>query len=333
MRQYTGRGAVCNAFFTLCRAWARPPIAYNRRLYWDREFMGKRTSGMRYGIVVNPRSGRHSRDRKERVIREVAQRLGGGCPVVGLDTTCSAELAEEARRLSRQVDVLVIAGGDGTIADVINAMDQPVRVGLLPVGSANALACALGLPMNVMWATRRIAEGKPRPIDLILCDGSRKAAMTGVGIEAEILRRREPWLNRHLGNAIPYFLATAGALRNYVRTEVRIIVDGQEHEVRQAISVVVTKIPSYGFGLKLVPQARLDDGRLHVLTGNMGAMSLAWSLLKAFVVPNRAGQYLSGPRVVVECASPRWLEADGELCREGTRFEFEVLPGALTIQC
>ncbi len=288
---------------------------------------------MRYGILVNPRSGRHGRDRKERIIREVAQRLGGGCLVAGLDTTCSAELAEEARRLSGRVDVLVIAGGDGTIADVINAIDQPMRVGLLPVGSANALACALGLPMNVMRATQRIAEGKARPIDLILCDGSRKAAMTGVGIEAEILRRREPWLNRGLGSAIPYFLATAGAMRHYVRTDVRITVDGQEHEVPQAISVVVTKIPSYGFGLKLVPQARLDDGRLHVLTGNMGMFSLGWSLLKAFVVPNRAGRYLSGSRVVVECDSPRWLEADGELCREGTRFEFEVLPGALMIQC
>ena len=288
---------------------------------------------MRYGILANPRSGPHNGDRRKRLIDEAAARLGGHCRIAGLDTTSSAELAEEAVRLSKDVDVLIIAGGDGTIADVINAVEPALPIGLLPIGSANALACALHLPLNVAGATRRIASGQTRRIDLILCDRSRKAIMTGLGIEAEILRRRQPWLGRRLGGAIPYFVATAAAVRHYARTDAHVVVDGQGYDIPQAISVVVTKIPSYGFGLKLVPRAEVDDGQLHVLTGNMSRTALAYSLVKALIMPNRAGHYVSGSHVAVDCAEPQWLEADGELYREGTHFEFDVLPDALTVCC
>jgi len=292
----------------------------------------------RYGILVNPRSGPHRERTRQRLVEQAAAVLGRDCRMVGWDTACREALADAARRLSREVDVLVIAGGDGTIAQVINAMDRPVPVGLLPIGSANALACALGLPKNPATAARRIATGRPHAIDLIACDDPDgrtpcRAVMTGVGIEAEILRRRDKWLGRGLGRAAPYFLATAEAMLRYRRADMQLTVDGQRMDVPRAISVVVTKIPSYGFGLKLVPQARVDDGLLHVLTGNMGTLPFGAALLQAFVRPNRAGQYLAGREVTVRYSEPRWLETDGELCRLDTEFRFQVLPGALTVVC
>lgn len=290
---------------------------------------------MKYGILINPRAGTRSLAWKKRCLERLMELLGPDCAAAGLDTAGAAQLCAAAQQLAARVSVLIIAGGDGTISDVINALpcdgDSGPVLGLVPIGSANALARALSLPSDLIQAAARIRSGKPRRIDLVLCDNERRAIMTAVGIEADVLRRRDAWLARGLRGAVPYFLATAGAIFGYERTDTCVAVDGIRYEVARAVSAIVTKIPSYAFGLNLVPQAHLDDGQLHLLTGNLDTWPLICALAKAFFAPNQAGLYRCGRQILIETAQPRWLETDGELFRRATHFEFRILPAAVTI--
>jgi diacylglycerol kinase family enzyme len=89
------------------------------------------------------------------------------------------------------VEVLIVAGGDGTFSDAINALDSNTVFSFLPFGSGCALQYALDLPPQLTRVAKRIKEGRLHLYDLILCDDSRKAFMASVGLEADILHRRE----------------------------------------------------------------------------------------------------------------------------------------------
>ncbi|MBN1815725.1 MAG: hypothetical protein JW828_00100 [Sedimentisphaerales bacterium] len=286
---------------------------------------------MKYGMVINPASGPLTRKAKGALVEKLKSILGHDCRITGLDTQTKHQLVEAARDLAGQASILILAGGDGTFSQILNALGTDPTYALLPIGSANALARTLGLSKKPLRAIRQIQEGQVRTMDLVCCDGSRLGVLTAVGIEADILCRRDRLLARGFRGAVPYFIATAQSIRYYQRTDITLRLDGQVRQIPRAVSVIVSKIPSYGFGLNLIPQAQVDDGMLHILTGNVGKLHLAWALLKSFVVPNRTGLYLHGTRLVLETAQPRWLQTEGELYRQGTLFTFEALPGALKI--
>ncbi|MBN1124539.1 MAG: hypothetical protein JXA82_05990 [Sedimentisphaerales bacterium] len=268
---------------------------------------------------------------KRALVDTIGRILGNDCRILGLDTSSKLQLCDAARELAAQSSILIIAGGDGTFSHILNSLGTEPTYALLPIGSANALAQTLGMPRNPLQAIQRIQEGQVRKIDLIRCDGRRLGVLTAVGIEADILRRRDRLLAKGLRGATPYFIATAQSIWQYKRTDMILTLDDQVQHIPRAVSVIVAKIPSYGFGLNLIPQARMDDGLLHILTGNIGKLHLTWAIFKSLFVPNHTGLYLRGQKLIIETAQPRWLQTEGELYQEGTRFELEVLPGALKI--
>jgi len=291
------------------------------------------TRHVKFGMIVNPTAGPANVSRKVRTLQAVREILGD-CEIRGLDTRSREEFMQCAAELAREVDVLIVAGGDGTMSDAINALDSDTVFSYLPFGSGCALGHALELPPQLTRVARRIKEGRLRLLDLILCDDSRKAFMSSVGLEADIINRRESLRESGIKGPQAYAMATFGSFfADLERTDMSIALDGEELTVPNAVTAIVTKIPYYGYKMRVVPNAVFDDGCLHLLAVNSGWGEIVQNLANAFLNENKLGLYRQAREIRITTQRERYAQIDGNLYRKGTTFHFQVLPQALRMWC
>jgi diacylglycerol kinase family enzyme len=120
--------------------------------------------------------------------------------------------------------------------------------------------------------------------------------------------------------------------RDYRRPAAHILTDHTRMAVRNLLSLMVVKQPYYGFGLKVMPEARFDDERLHLRCIDATLLSTLWAGLSSFTIGNRCGRYLSGRQVTVHLDQASLLQIDGNLAWKADHFSFAVLPQALKIK-
>ena len=129
---------------------------------------------MKYGIIVNPISGKRNPDGKKRLLDLASEVLNRDCIIAGMDTTSREQLCQCAIELASKVSTLIIAGGDGTISDVVNAVDTDMVFAHLPIGSACAFAQSAKIPKNIINSAIAIRDGSVHKLDMTLCDNEKK---------------------------------------------------------------------------------------------------------------------------------------------------------------
>lgn len=287
----------------------------------------------RYGIIVNPSAGRAATETKRRVIAECARILGEDTLVAGWETRTPDELRSRAGEIAAEVDVLVVAGGDGTLSDIMNAIGGDTVLSYLPMGSGNAWRNTLGLPRSGSKIAEQIRGGRVHTIDLILVDEERKGILASVGFEGRALTERKKLLEQGINGLDAYFRATAKIFfGGYRGSDAQVDLDDKSVTVKDAVSLIVTKTPFYGYGLKVVPRAELDDGRLHVLLVSGHPASIFSGIVTSFQDGHLFGEYTKCRSVKITTEKERHLQVDGTLVRKGTDFTFRVLPGALKMR-
>ncbi|MDQ2882113.1 MAG: diacylglycerol kinase family lipid kinase [Actinomycetota bacterium] len=278
---------------------------------------------MRATLIVNPHSGRGA---ATRVAGTVADTLRAAVP--SLVATVTADAAETSRVAAQAVergdDVLAVLGGDGT------------ALAVLPSGSGNDLAAALGIPADPVRAAQHIVQalrtGQRRQIDLGRIEGA--AGFTTVlctGFDAAVNKRANAM--RWPAGPRRYDLAVLAELAALTPRPVRVQVAGTEVEL-EAILVAVGNGSSYGGGLRICPDATLTDGLLDVIV--IAAVSRR-RLLRVFPTLRRGGHVhepevtvLRGETVRID-GDPGWpVYADGE--PQGTLpVTVHCEPGVLTV--
>jgi YegS/Rv2252/BmrU family lipid kinase len=173
--------------------------------------------------------------------------------------TLTAELAPE-------VDVLVVFGGDGTVHEVANGLplggDGPL-VALLPAGTGNDLARALGLPPDPVAAATELTGARPRRLDLLDCGPRRAANGVNAGFAAAATETLSRPVKKVLGPAA-YLVGGVRAGVSPPTWPARVEVGGRVVE-GEALAVVVGNGGSFGGGRWLLPEADPGDGLLDVL--------------------------------------------------------------------
>jgi YegS/Rv2252/BmrU family lipid kinase len=205
-------------------------------------------------IVFNPAAGRRRAQLLWRVLDVMAE---NGVRLEIVETTRAGHATELARdAASRGSDLVVAAGGDGTIAEVARGLaGSPARLGIIPLGTANVLAQELGLSFAPRAVAASLAFGRTRAIWPGIASGSAGSRlfvqMLGIGFDAQVVYRLPVRLKRVLGRGA-YVVQTLCELARYRFPQVQVRIDGRES---CAGSVIVSKGHLYGGNYTLAPGA------------------------------------------------------------------------------
>ena len=272
---------------------------------------------MRVMLVTNPKAGR------SRGVAAAAQAedefRGAGWEVVSRPTTGPTDAAPLARQAAeRGFDLVVACGGDGTLSQVLaGLLDTGVPAGIVPAGTGNDLARTLGVSRLPRAAARQLVDGRTVQIDLLeVNDGALWSAnVMGVGFDAAVAARISRG-GRFAGRALAYLDAVLQEIVRHRPSQLRLRTPGREWQGK-ALLVAVANGRSYGAGMKIAPQAEVDDGLLDiVLVEEVGRLGFLLNLPRVY-----AGTHIHHPavhtwratEVVIETDRPCPVLADGDL--------------------
>lgn len=235
---------------------------------------------------------------------------------------------------------LVVVGGDGTLVDVLNAVSgSGAELGLVPAGDANDVTRELGLPRDPLAAARLLLSWSTRPVDLV---SARPAAgrrhlyigVGGAGLDAEAARLAANRF-RLLPGVVRYLAGALLALAGFQPFALDAAFDGRRYR-GQAVLVAVANAPAYGGGIRIAPEARMDDGWLDAVVleqlGWFRALAAVPALLHSGDLRGLRLHRFRARRVRLSSERPVMFHGDGELLGK-VPVEIEVLPGAQRIVC
>ena len=253
-----------------------------------------------------------------------------GCDVTIRTTAAAGEgtrLAAAAR--AADYDVVAIAGGDGTINEVVNGLpDDPAMVAVVPLGTANVVALEIGLRATAAAIAGTIAAGRPMRVHLGRVNGRAFVMMAGAGFDAAVVAGVDPGRKRRLGRWA-YVLETVRQLFRHRARPLAVTVDGVRHT---AASVVVGNGHYYGGRFVCTPDARLGQPGFQVcLARGAGRLSvLRYGLALALGALARMPDVtlVRGTRVRIDGPAGAPVQADGDIVAR-LPAEIEVAPRVL----
>lgn len=219
-------------------------------------------------LVVNPAAGR---GRALELLPQVAGQLGDA----GLETEIRLSRSfDEAQVMIRSavagnLDVLAVMGGDGMMhlglnscAEARRAGNSQIALGVIPAGTGNDFARGIGLdPADAVAAAAVIGAGRRRAVDLAWVNDRFVGAVLATGFDALVNQRANamPWPK----GSLRYPIATLAELRVFAPLSYRLTLDGHVREL-DAMLVAVGNTSSYGGGMRICPDADVEDGLLEV---------------------------------------------------------------------
>jgi len=297
---------------------------------------------MKIGAIVNPNAGGWKRI----AIPEARQdRLAA--VERWLDPTGSRRIPmwetrqpEDGARFAREAqeigcETLVAVGGDGTLHAVLQGLtDDRMRLGLIPMGTANVLARILKIPLhNPAQAGQIVCEGVERRLDLGALGARRFALVAGLGFDGAVVRAVPAASKRRLG-VWAYVLAALRQSRLYPSTPITLTLDAGSAQTFDAYQVLIANGELYGGRFRLGPTVRPDDGlldvfvflRRHSLRRDLAGHALALALGR---LPRASGVCCYQARqIAFHAPSPLPLELDGDAIDAPSAI-FTIQPAAL----
>jgi diacylglycerol kinase (ATP) len=284
-------------------------------------------------FVVNPALIGTGSDFGGRLI-ELAEQLGWDGMV--LETSAGLNVEAIGAALSRREFQLVLAaGGDGTVAEVMAAAHQQnVPMGIVPRGTANIVARELGLPAGWRKATRRALERFPatRPVDLMRVNDGYSALASGIGFDATVMRYTPRALKYWLGRAA-YLAAGAWWLPQAPLFECTIRADGEAIEMTAVVVLVVNAGMLGAAPFRFGPNIAIDDGLLDIVVYRPRTLGDRAGVLWRIVRQRSDGSSMlqrKARSVEIKAPDVQWYEVDGEVHR-GNVLRAEIVPGGVRV--
>ena len=280
-------------------------------------------------IIYNPISGR----RRKPLLDGVVGRLtAAGCTV---DVSCTGKRGDAERMAAEaspdRYDVIAVAGGDGTINEVLNGMTKTsLPLGLIPMGTANVLAAEIGLPVTADAIAQTLLTGKRQPIDVGIAGTRRFVMMAGVGFDADVVQGIIPGLKRAVGKGAYVWQSLVEILR-YRPQRFRLTLDGIEYS---AASAVFANGHFYAGRFTCAPEASLTDGKLHVClfktSGRLSVIRYGNALMLGTLHKRRDIEIIPATRIRVDGEDGSPVHGDGDILAV-TPLDIGIEPGGVEL--
>lgn len=273
-------------------------------------------------IIYNPIAGK---GRSARFREAVENRLAEtNAEYAFHETRGRRDAVKIARALTRgasdYVDIVAM-GGDGTLHEVLNGIDDPgrVRLGIIPCGSGNDFAAAAGIPQTAEGALDVLLSGEAKYTDYMECSGVRGINAIGTGIDVDILRRYNRM--KVLKGAAAYLASLVMSVLTY-KPPCFSELSGGESVPHNAFIACAGNGRRIGGGIPICPEAVIDDGMLDlVIIDNIRRAAIPRAfvkLLKGRILSLPETNFKRQDQVTIRSDGPMPIQIDGEI--------YETLP-------
>ncbi len=294
--------------------------------------------GKNIACIINPSAANRKWKRRRLLRRYLTENLPGKIFDSHEDKIHTTRLAKE---LSERNDIIIAAGGDGTIADVIQGILESknhnnIALGIIPLGSGNAFRRSLGIPKSVKKATQIIREGKARKVDLLEIEGTR-AAFGSIGASAQITKEKQ---NINIPGLWGHVYAAKIMPRLPQKEQEVELIDGMDDSGKpfdrmilrlKVLDCVVSKTKHFGYGWRIAPKAEIEDGYIDTVFFEMSGLKYALLFpLIYFGILQRTQRHYKAKKIIFY-GKNLTIQYHGEILGTKDRIEVKVLPKALKI--
>jgi diacylglycerol kinase (ATP) len=268
---------------------------------------------MKLFVIVNPRAGKKALRLLPKIKRWLSQSPH--------EFSFSIPRSQDEMRLeitkapSRGIHGILLCGGDGTVHEALPAIAETnLPFGLIPCGRGNDFARNIGLSMN--FRKNRILPFDPtfHKYDLPTINTIPFVSIACIGLDAEVNKLAQDG-EGYFGGKLGYIVCVLKALKTFRPFEIEMTIDGQFGRDR-VMMVTIANGPYYGGGMKIAPDAMMDDGVLNICI--VKEMS-KWELLREFPkvfkgthISNPHFTMKTGQKVKIQSDERREIFADGE---------------------
>jgi YegS/Rv2252/BmrU family lipid kinase len=279
-------------------------------------------------MLVNP----HAR-RGQEALGVVERLRDGGLEVAVEQFSSPAEAAADIRRRASGMDIVIICGGDGTLACAARGvLEAGLPMGVLPLGTANDFARTLGIPEDLSAAADVILAGRTRFVDVGEVNGHTFFNVASLGLSADLARGLTKERKRRFGR-LAYAVQALEVLIRARPFHAEIVSQTQTRRVR-TLQIAVGNGRHYGGGTVVHEDAAIDDGRLDLYSL---APRAVWKLALMFDSFRRGRHGAWDEVLTAKCVEfdvrtrrPRPINADGDIVTH-TPAHFKVRPAAIEV--
>jgi len=277
-------------------------------------------------FIINPKACRGAAIQKWKRFSALLSK--SGVEYLEYYTSRPQEAEKLARKAAQRSKEIYAVGGDGTLFEVANGLQKTdAALGLIPFGTGNDFSRSLKIPENDFEAIiEMVKKGKKKRIDLGRVNGKIYCNVVGIGFDGEVaLAANNPL--KAVGGTPAYVWGIIKTLFSYKAPRMKIDIDGRQIE-KEALLTAVGNGGSYGGGIKILPQARFDDGFLDICVVDrlhpLKVLLLFPLLYSGRHVKNKNVHIYQGKRIRIESDPPVVVQADGELITR-TPVELEII--------
>jgi len=268
---------------------------------------------MKVLVICNPISGGGRASRLASQLRQLLE--GRGHSVDLFLTSAAGDARRRASQVAPEVERIVSVGGDGTLSEVLNGLEDPTRVPFtqLATGTANLLAHDLKLPYDAEGVSQLLEHGTIRRLDLGLAGGRRFLMVVSSGFDAMVTLEAQGNRSGTM-NYARWLPAIIKVLRDYEPPQFTVNVD--DHDPIEGQLVIVSNVRNYGGLFTVADRAVCDSGYLDVCVLTRAALP---GLVRALVGGLTGGLsrtegvvYVQGTRIGIMSNRPVPVELDGD---------------------
>lgn len=290
-------------------------------------------------LIFNPISGHGNFQQDLNLIRELLE------PHLHLEVHLTSadiapqELAQQA--VSQDADLIIAAGGDGTVSSVAGAViGTKIPLGIIPRGTANAFGMVLGITQQIGQIRRAceiILAGKTRVIDAARCNDLPLILLAGVGYEAETIEKADREAKTRWG-PLAYIMAGWQQLDEQQLFEAQIEIEGEIKTFQAGAITIANAAPPTSVLAQGIGQVVADDGLLDItistVDNKLQAITTMMSMLGAALIKTSTERanvvHLRSRQVKIAATPPQKVVLDGEIIGN-TPLEIECIPQGLTV--